>query len=189
VKLIYALNETGHSSQVLTAAAILCEIAKCSIATWAQNDSCMKMKWPPSQNSIRDRKSTFSVEKTERSFLASRHYDTFKRTVLPSAKHRLMVENKIDFARTNGREPVKWSMSGELDGASPRKLERDHVRINPRPLHGNSMRKSGLMQSPIRVEKVYDNHQKLGEETLKTSNVGFRESYIKDWNRGRSKRV
>jgi len=189
VKLIFAFNGTGHSSQVLTAATILCEIASCSNATKAQNDSCVRIKWPPSQNNIRDRKSTLAVVKTERSFLASRHFDTFKRTVLPSAKHRLMSEKKTDFAHTNGREPVKQSLSAELGGASPGKLERDHVRINPRQLHGNSLRTSSLMQSPIRVERVYDNHQKIGKETLKTSNVGIGESYIKDWSRGRSKRV
>lgn len=185
----HVMSKTGHSSQLVTAAAILCEMSSSSNALQEQSSTCDRVRWAPAQTSTRDHESISPVGKTGRLPPASGHHDAFRRTAPPSMKHKLTSEKKTDFVhpQNTGRESGKRSWSAELDGASPRKVERDCTRENQRLLHGSPLRPSGLMHSPKRLEKVCDSHSKLGRETLKASSVDFRESYINDWSRGRSK--
>lgn len=182
--------ETGHSPQLMAAAAILWEMASSGNDIEAQKDTGARIKSPPSQKHSKDQKST-SIDKQERLFLASRHHDTFKRLAPPSTRHKLITEKKNDFVHSSnlGGESGTWFLSCEGGGASTSKLERDHVRTNPRLVHGNSMMLSSRMHSPTRAEKAYDSHLNLGKETLKAASVGFGENYIKGWSRGTSKRV
>ncbi|EHA8591888.1 hypothetical protein COCNU_contig68963466G000010 [Cocos nucifera] len=137
---------------------------------------------------MKARKSSSSMDKSESSFLMGRHHDPVGSTGLPSVRHKMMSEDKNDVIHMNntGRASVRWSVP--LEGvASPSKLERD-LTVGTRPLHSYATKPSTPMPSPVQGEKGFDNRQKLRKATV-TSSVTFRGSYIKDWNRGRSKRV
>ncbi|XP_008796280.2 uncharacterized protein LOC103711753 [Phoenix dactylifera] len=184
------ISKPGYSPRVLLAAEILCEMGRRSNVLKIRSHNSGGMKWPktPSQKPMKARKSTSSMDKTENSFLMGRHHDPVGSPGLPSAKHKMMSENKNDLTHMNntGRGSVRWSVP--LEGVtSPSKLERDPT-ISTRPLHSYATRPSSLMPTPIQGEKGWDNRQKLRKATV-ASSVTFRGSYIKDWNRGRSKRV
>lgn len=168
--------KAGNSPEVLSAAAILCDIANSSNALRQQNDTYERQQ--------KDHKPS-PLEKTERLTLAPRHHVSFKQTGLPSMKRKMIGETGTEFLRSHNvdRESAKRSLFAEAGGAS-----RDCARENQSLLHQNSTRPSGLMQPPMRGEKAYDNHPRHGKETLKGSWVGFREDYVNNWSRGRSKR-
>lgn len=162
----------------------------CSAVIKTRSHDGGRIKWPKtsSQKTMKARKSPSSIDKTEFSFLTGRHHDPVGSTGLAPATHKLMSEKKSDFMHMNntGRGPVRWSVP--VDGAAyPSKLERDPT-ISTRPLHGSATRPPSLMSSSARGEKGLDNQQKLRKATVPSS-VTFGGSCIKDWNKGRSKRV
>ncbi|XP_029121343.1 uncharacterized protein [Elaeis guineensis] len=184
------ISKPGYSPRVLLAAEILCEMGRCSNAVKTRSHNSGGIKWPktPSQKPMKARKSSFSMDKSESSFLMGRHHDPVGSTGLPSVKHKMMSEDKNDLTHMNntGRGSVRWSVP--LEGVtSPSKLEKD-LTVGTRPLHSYATKPSTLMPSPVQGEKGFDNRQKLRKATV-TSSVTFRGSYIKDWNRGRCKRV
>ncbi|XP_010915772.1 uncharacterized protein [Elaeis guineensis] len=184
------ISKPGYSPMVLLAAEILCEMGHCSNAIKTRSHDSGRIKWPKtsSQKTMKARKSTSSMDKTESSFLTGRHHDPVRSTGLPFVKRKLMSEKKSDFIHMNnsGRGPVRWSTPVE-GVASPIKLERDVI-ISTRPLHSNAIRPPSLTSSPARGEKGCDNQQKLRKSAV-TSSVTFGGSCIKDWNKGRTKRV
>ncbi|XP_020259359.1 uncharacterized protein LOC109835760 isoform X1 [Asparagus officinalis] len=181
----------GRSSELLAAASILCEIASCSHAKKAQKDTFMRAKCAFMEKKSKYLNTSSSVERTERLFLAPRNHESFKRAAIPSSRvHKLISEQQREFTHTDNvsREPVKWFVSAEAGCASSTKLEKNHTKTNNRVLHGNSIKQSGLMPSPIKVENVYGSHLKLGKEKLKASSVIFEENSTKDRSRVKSQR-
>lgn len=186
-----SMPDTGHSPRLLAAATILHEMSRCSNSVRNLNDNGGRMKWSkaPLPITMKSCKSITSLEKPDRLFVASRHHDPIKPTDL-SMKQKEINEKRTDFTHTSnpGREPVRWSFSGEGSGVSE-KPERVHLTVNQKLLHGSSVKPLGLMSSPARVGKAYDDQQKLRKAALKASSAAFGGTYIKDWSRGRSKRV
>ncbi|KAJ6810363.1 uncharacterized protein M6B38_159085 [Iris pallida] len=184
-------SNPGDSPGLLAAAAILCEMASRSNGTRTQNDPDRRIELPkaPLPNSPKACNSMTSLKIPDGLFMSSRHYDPIKQTDL-SMKCKLLNQKKNNFTRTNnvGREPVRWSFTTEYSDAR-RKLEKIHPTKDQTLLHGNSTRPSGLMSSPMRVEKVYDDQQKLRKAALKALSTALGGTYIKDWNRARSKRL
>ncbi|KAJ6849086.1 uncharacterized protein M6B38_271410 [Iris pallida] len=184
-------SNPGHSPGLLTAAAILCEMASCSNGTRTENDTGRRIELPKAllPNTTKACNLMTSLDKPDRLFMASRHHDPIKRNDLPM-KHKLVNEKKTDFTHMNnaGREPLRWSFITE-GSDSRRKVEKVNQTKDQKLLHGNSIRPPGLMPSPTRVEKVYDDQQKLRKAALKASSTALGGTYIKDWNRGRSKRL
>ncbi|XP_008795013.2 uncharacterized protein LOC103710877 isoform X2 [Phoenix dactylifera] len=184
------ISKQGSLRGELHAAEILYAMRHCSNAIKNRSHDSGRIKWPKtsSQKTMKARKSASPMDKTEFSFLAGRHHDPVGSSGPAFVRHKLMSEKKKDFMHMNntGRGPARWSVPAE-GIASPSKLEKDPA-ISTRPSHSSAIRPPSLMSSPARGEKGCDNQQKLRKATV-TSSVTFGGSCIKDWNKGRSKRV
>ncbi|XP_072998841.1 uncharacterized protein [Typha latifolia] len=181
-------SKPGHSPRVLRAAAILCEMASCcsgAMKTHKCTSGGMKPFNPPPQKTMKAHKPLSSFDKTDRPFLTARYNDSVRSTVKHKSSERT---DHSPHTNISGRGPVRWPVPTE-GSASPGKLERD-LTVSVRQFHSNTIRPPNLIKSSqARIEKDYDNQQKLRKATLTTSSLAYGGTYIRDWNRARNKRI
>lgn len=166
-------------------------MANCSNSTKSQKHDGGGIKWPktPSEKTMKARKPLSSFDKSETSSLASPSHDSIRSTFLLSPKHKLS-NRKNDFGPTNnsGRGPVRWSSSPIEGNSSPLKLEKDQT-LNMRQLCSDSVRPSNLMLLHERMERSYENQQKLRKAKLTAPSFGFGTNYGGEWSRAKNRRV
>ncbi|KAJ0962933.1 hypothetical protein J5N97_028055 [Dioscorea zingiberensis] len=174
--------KSGYSQRVLAAAETLCEMASSSNAIRArnQNDGILRrLKAAPEKTIVKSRKSIFPMGKQYEPILAVRPHDSIKTTGVSSTKQKSVAEKNSIHINSIGRSPVRSSVSSE--GASLCKLERELSTHHLKPLLGNSFKlSSSPMHSVSRFERDYDSPQKSRH---------FGGTSIKDWSRGKSKRL
>ncbi|KAL6889036.1 hypothetical protein ACP4OV_010062 [Aristida adscensionis] len=172
------------SPKVLRAAEILCDMRRSTEAWSAQGYSNGAIKWPksPSEKVMKARKPSSPFGAAESSS-GSRNSDATRNGNNHSTKNNL-VDRKNDSARLNnpGKGPIRWPVPIE-DGASPLRSERGSMPDARQP-HSNGGRHPVQASSQSRLEKEYENQQKLRKATL-TSSLGSGG----DWNRERNRRM
>ncbi|XP_020574980.1 uncharacterized protein LOC110021004 isoform X2 [Phalaenopsis equestris] len=177
-----------YSSELLSAAETLLEMAYSSESMTATKHSNGRLRWPktPSMKTMKARKSSTSLDKPDRSFRSPVHNDPIKQSNTPSAKHQPTSERKTNFIRpcSSGRETVRWSSIPMSAASSPHKLGKD---LNLRSPHGNSTFRPLLAPFSSRADKTYDNQ--IRKAPAKPPSVAFEGSSIRDWIRGRNKRI
>lgn len=177
-----------YSPEVLSAAEILFEMSRSSESMIAAKHSSGRIRWPktPSMKTMKARKSSTSLDKPDRSFPSAGHNDLIKQANITSAKHQPATEKKANFIRPSGsgREAIRWSSIPMSASSSPQKLDKD---LNQRLPHGNSSFKPLLTPFSSRADKPYDNQ--IRKAPTKPSSVAFEGSSIRDWIRGRNKRL
>ncbi|KAM0939399.1 hypothetical protein DsansV1_C20g0162761 [Dioscorea sansibarensis] len=175
--------KSGHSQRVLAAAETLCEIASSSNAIKTRNQNDGNLRWlkvAPQKTIMKSRKSVFSVGKTDDPILTARPHDPIKTTCISSTKQKPIAEKNATHMNNIGRSPVRSSLS--LEGTSLCKLEREPSTHHLKPLLGSNMLKpsSSPIHSVPRFERDFDSLQKSRH---------FGGTSIKDWSRGRSKKL
>lgn len=160
-----------------------------SESTTAAKHCSGRLRWPktPSMKTMKARKSSTSSEKPDRSFPTAGHNDLIKQANAPPAKHQQTSVRRTNFIcqSSSGREAVRWSSIPMSAASSPHKLDKD---LNLRLPHGNNNTFRPLL-TPIqsRADKAYDNQ--IRKAPAKASSVTFEGSSIRDWIRGRNKRL
>ncbi|XP_062223578.1 uncharacterized protein LOC133922311 isoform X2 [Phragmites australis] len=173
-----------ESPKILRAAEILCDMR--STESWsAQGYSNGTIKWPksPSEKVMKARKPS-SPFGTAESSSGSRNSDATRNGNNHSTKK--VVDRKNDSTRLNnpgkGPGPIRWPVPIE-DTVSPVRSERGSMPDMRQP-HGNGGRHPIQVSSQARLEKEFENQQKLRKATL-TSSLGS----TGDWNRERNRRM
>lgn len=189
VFLIFSSDKAVYSPEMLYAAEILFEMACSSESMSAAKHCSGRLRWPktPSMKTMKARKSSTSSEKLDRSFPAAGRNDLIKQANVPSSKHQQTSERRTNFIRpsSSGREAVRWSSIPMSTASSPPKLDKD---LNLRLPHGDSSTCRPLLApTQSRADKAYDNH--IRKAPAKPSSVTFEGSSIRDWIRGRNKRL
>ncbi|CAN6231161.1 unnamed protein product [Urochloa humidicola] len=169
------------SPKIQRAAEILCDMRRSTESWTAQGYSNGAIKWPksPSEKVMKARKAT-SQFGTAESSSGSRNNDATWNGSHHSTKK---VDRKNDSGRLNNPSKgiIRWPVPIE-DGASPVRSERG-LMLDTRQPHGNGGRHPVQASSQARLEKEYENQQKLRKATL-TSSLGSA-----DWNRERNRRM
>ncbi|CAN6272193.1 unnamed protein product [Urochloa humidicola] len=169
------------SPKIQRAAEILCDMRRSTESWTAQGYSNGAIKWPksPSEKVMKARKAT-SQFGTAESSSGSRNNDATWNGSHHSTKK---VDRKNDSGRLNNpsKGTIRWPVPIE-DGASPVRSERG-LMLDTRQPHGNGGRHPVQASSQARLEKEYENQQKLRKATL-TSSLGSA-----DWNRERNRRM
>lgn len=184
---VFFPDKTAYSSELLCAAEILIEIASSSESIMAAKHATGRLSWPkaPSMKTMKARKSSVSLDKSEGSFPSAGQNDLIKQVNLPSAKHQPTSERKTNFIRpcsSSGREAVRWSSIPISTASPPHKLDK-----NLRLPHGNSTFRPLLAPFSSRSDRAYDNQ--IRKAPAKPSSVAFEGSSIRDWIRGKNKRL
>ncbi|KAG8070399.1 hypothetical protein GUJ93_ZPchr0006g45488 [Zizania palustris] len=176
----FLLRTPQASPKVLHAAEILCDMRSTSDAWSAQGYGNGTMKGPksPSEKAMKARKPSSPFGTTESSS-GSRNSDVARTRNNHSKK---IVDVKNDSVRMNnpGKGSIRWPVPIE-DGAPPVKPERSLMLDTRQQTHGNAARHPVQV---ARLEKEYENQQKLRKATL-TSSLGS----TGDWSRDRNKRM
>lgn len=171
------------SPKIQRAAEILCDMRRSTESWSAQGYSNGAIKWPksPSEKVMKARKPSSQLGTAESSS-GSRNNDATWNGSNQSTKK--IVDRKNDSARMNhpGKGTIRWPVPIE-DGASPVRSERGHM-LDTRQPHGTGGRHPVPVSSQARLEKEYENQQKLRKATL-TSSLGS----AGDWNRERNRRM
>ncbi|XP_034580648.1 uncharacterized protein [Setaria viridis] len=171
------------SPKIQRAAEILCDMRRSTESWSAQGYSNGAIKWPksPSEKVMKARKAS-SQFGTAESSSGSRNNDAPWNGSNHSTKK--IVDRKNDSARLNNpsKGTIRWPVPIE-DGASPVRSERGLMLDTKQP-HGNGGRHPVQVSSQARLEKEYENQQKLRKATL-TSSLGS----AGDWNRERNRRM
>ncbi|TVU33373.1 hypothetical protein EJB05_25186 [Eragrostis curvula] len=177
------LRTPQASPRVLRAAEILCDMRRSTEAWSAQGYSNGAIKWPksPSEKAMKARKPS-SPFCTAESSSGSRNSDAARNGNNQSSKK--ILDRKNDSTRLNnlGKGSIRWPVPIE-DSASPVRSERGFL-LDTRQPHGNGGRLPSQAPSQARLEKEYENQQKLRKATL-TSSLGS----SGDWNRERNRRM
>lgn len=178
------MSSQAASPRTLRAAEILCDMRRSTEQWNAQGYSNGAIKWPksPSERAMKARKPS-SPFGTAESSSGSRNSDATRNGNSQSSKK--IVDRKNDSARLNnnpGKGSIRWPVPIE-DSASPVRSERGVTQDTRQP-HGNGGRLPGQVSSQARLEKEYENQQKLRKATL-TSSLGP----AGDWNRERNRRT
>ncbi|CAL4970136.1 unnamed protein product [Urochloa decumbens] len=165
------------------AAEILCGMRRSTESWNVQGYSNGAIKWPksPSEKVMKARKAS-SQFGTAESSSGSRNNDATWNGSHHSTKK--IVDRKNDSTRLNNpsKGTIRWPVPIE-DGASPVRSERG-LMLDTRQPHGNGGRHPVQASSQARLEKEYENQQKLRKATL-TSSLGS----AGDWNRERNRRM
>ncbi|KAJ1254078.1 hypothetical protein BS78_K123300 [Paspalum vaginatum] len=180
----HSLLKTPQASpKVQRAAEILCDMKRSTESWSAQGYSNGAIKWPksPSEKVMKARKPSPQFGTAESSS-GSRNNDATWNGSNHSTKK--IVDRKNDSVRLNnpGKGTIRWPVPIE-DGASPVRSERGLI-VDTRQPHGNGGRHPVQVSSLARLEKEYENQQKLRKATL-TSSLGS----AGDWNRERNRRT
>ncbi|KAL6629445.1 hypothetical protein ACP70R_029210 [Stipagrostis hirtigluma subsp. patula] len=181
----HSLLKTPQASpKVLRAAEILCDMRRSTEVWSTQGYSNGATKWPklPSEKAMKARKPSSPFGTTGESSSGSRNSDATRSGNNHSTKN--VVDRKNDSSRLNnpGKGPIRWPVPIE-DGASPLRSERGST-PDMRQSHSNGGRHPIQASSQSRLEKEYENQQKLRKATL-TSSLGS----AGDWNRERNRRI
>ncbi|KAG0499249.1 hypothetical protein HPP92_003940 [Vanilla planifolia] len=163
------------SSEEISAAITLLEMASCSDSLKASNTTHGKIRWPkaPSTKPMKARKSFPSSARLD---------DLIKQASTLSAKHQVANERKTDFPHLKGsvREAARWSSIPMGTASSANDLEKDLS-------HSLPPETNSFMPSPsCRNDKAYD---KQVRKVPAKPPASFEGSSIKDWIRGKSKRL
>ncbi|CAL5022749.1 unnamed protein product [Urochloa decumbens] len=165
------------------AAEILCGMRRSTESWNVQGYSNGAIKWPksPSEKVMKARKASPQFGTAESSS-GSRNNDPTWNGSHHSTKK--VVDRKNDSTRLNNpsKGTIRWPVPIE-DGASPVRSERG-LMLDTRQPHGNGGRHPVQASSQARLEKEYENQQKLRKATL-TSSLGS----AGDWNRERNRRM
>jgi hypothetical protein len=142
------------------------------------------MKWPKSPpEKVKARKPS-SPFGTAESSSGSRNSDAIRTGNGHSTKK--IVDRKNDSASMSnpgpGKGSIRWPVPIE-DAASPVRPEKG-LTLDTRQTHGNATRHPVHVSSQARLEKEYENQQKLRKATL-ASSLGSGG----DWNRERNRRM
>ncbi|XP_020677307.1 uncharacterized protein LOC110095923 isoform X1 [Dendrobium catenatum] len=176
-----------YSSELLSAAETLFEMACISDPMIASKHSNGRIRWPktPSMKTMKARKSSNSIDKPDRSFPIAGHNNLIKQANIPTAKHQPANDRKTNFIRpsSSGRETVRWSSIPMSTSSSPHKLEKD---LNQRLPQGNTTFRPLLPPFSSRADKTYESQ--IRKAPAKPPSVAFEGSSIRDWIRGRNKR-
>lgn len=180
----HSLLKTPQASpKVQRAADILCDMKRSTESWGAQGYSNGAIKWPksPSEKVMKARKPS-SQFVTAESSSGSRNNDATWNGSNHSTKK--IVDRKNDSVRFNnpGKGTIRWPVPIE-GSASPVRSERG-LMLDMRQPHGNGGRHPVQVSSQARLEKEYENQQKLRKATL-TSSLGS----AGDWNRERNRRT
>ncbi|XP_039836272.1 uncharacterized protein LOC120697182 isoform X2 [Panicum virgatum] len=180
----HSLSKTPQvSPKIQRAAEILCDMRRSTESWSAQGYSNGAIKWPksPSEKVMKARKPSSQLGTAESSS-GSRNNDATWNGSSHSTKK--VVDRKNDSARLNNpsKGTIRWPVPIE-DGASPVRSERG-LMLDTRQPHGNGGRHPMQVSSQARLEKEYENQQKLRKATL-TSSLGS----AGDWNRERNRRM
>uniref|UniRef100_A0A0A9DF05 Uncharacterized protein n=1 Tax=Arundo donax TaxID=35708 RepID=A0A0A9DF05_ARUDO len=180
----HSLLKTPHASpKVLQAAETLCDMRRSTESWSAQGYSNGAIKWPksPSDKVMKARKPS-SPFGTAESSSGSRNSDATRNGSNHCTKK--IFDRKNDSACLNnpGKGSIRWPVPIE-DTASPVRPERGSMPDTRQP-HGNSGRHQVQVSSQARLEKDYENQQKMRKATL-TSSLGS----AGDWNRERNRRM
>jgi len=171
------------SPKIQRAAEILCDMRRSTESWSAQGYSNGAIKWPksPSEKVMKARKPSTQLGIAESSS-GSRNNDATWNGSSHSTKK--VVDRKNDSARLNNpsKGTIRWPVPIE-DGASPVRSERG-LMLDTRQPHGNGGRHPIQVSSQARLEKEYENQQKLRKATL-TSSLGS----AGDWNTERNRRM
>lgn len=175
------LKTPQASRKVLRAAETLCDM-KSSTEGWSaqgySNRTIKLPKSPPEKVKVRKPSSPFG---TAESSSGSRNSDA----ALTGNGHstKKIVDRKNDSACMSnpGKGSIRWPVPIE-DAASPVRPEKA-LTPDARQTHGNAARHPIHVSSQARLEKEYENQQKLRKATL-ASSLGSG-----DWNRERSRRM
>ncbi|XP_066330043.1 uncharacterized protein [Miscanthus floridulus] len=177
------LKTSQVSPKIQRAAEILCDMKRSTESWSGQGYSNGAIKWPksPSEKVMKARKPSSQFGTTESSS-GSRNNDATWNGSSHSTKK--IVDRKNDSVRLNnpGKGTIRWPVPVE-DSASPVRSERG-LMVDTRQPHGNGGRHPVQVSSQARLEKEYDNQQKLRKATL-TSSLGS----AGDWNRERNRRM
>ncbi|PKA63381.1 hypothetical protein AXF42_Ash005276 [Apostasia shenzhenica] len=156
-----------HSTEQVLAADILCEIACCPDPMQDAKSSTDRIRWPkpPSMKTMKARKLLPSIDKPHQSFTTVACSNSIKKAGLPFSKHHLG-------AVRSDRDSVRWSSVASGATSPLSKLDEGlNSRLPPFPSH---------------ADKVYQNQQRKPPPMLA---VAFEGSSIRDWIRGRSRRL
>jgi hypothetical protein len=179
----HSLLKTQVSPKIQRAAEILCDMRRSTESWSAQGYSNGAIKWPksPSEKVMKARKPSSQLGTAESSS-GSRNNDATWNGSSHSTKK--IVDRKNDSVRLNNpsKGTIRWPVPIE-DGASPVRSERG-LMLDTRQPHGNGGRHPVQVSSQARLEKEYENQQKLRKATL-TSSLGS----AGDWNRERNRRT
>ncbi|WVZ77056.1 hypothetical protein U9M48_024958 [Paspalum notatum var. saurae] len=180
----HSLLKTPQASpKVQRAAEILCDMKRSTESWSTQGYSNGAIKWPksPSEKVMKARKPSPQFGTAESSS-GSRNNDAAWNGSSQSTKK--IVDRKNDPVRLNnpGKGTIRWPVPIE-DGASPVRSERG-LMLDTRQPHGNGGKHPVQVSSQARLEKEYENQQKLRKATL-TSSLGS----SGDWNRERNRRT
>jgi len=179
----HSLLKTPQASRkVLRAAETLCDMRRSTECWSAQGYSNGTMKWPKSPpEKVKARKPS-SPFGTAESSSGSRNSDAARTGNGHSTKK--IVDRKNDSACMSnpGKGSIRWPVPIE-DAASPVRPEKG-LALDTRQTHGNAARHPTHVSSQARLEKEYENQQKLRKATL-ASSLGSGG----DWNRERNRRM
>ncbi|XP_062218792.1 uncharacterized protein LOC133918760 isoform X2 [Phragmites australis] len=179
----HSLLKTSQASPILHAAETLCDMRRSTESWSAQGYSNGAIKWPksPSEKVMKARKPS-SPFGTAESSSGSHNSDATRNGNNHSTKK--IVDRKNDSARLNnpGKGPIRWPVPIE-DTTYPVRPERGSM-LDMRQPHGNGGRHPVQVSSQARLEKEYENQQKMRKATL-ASSLGS----AGDWNRERNRRM
>uniref|UniRef100_A0A804PGS4 Uncharacterized protein n=1 Tax=Zea mays TaxID=4577 RepID=A0A804PGS4_MAIZE len=179
------LKTSQVSPKIQHAAEILCDMRRSIESLSGQGYSNGVIKWPksPSEKVMKARKPSSQFGITESSS-GSRNNDATWNGSSHSTKK--FCDRKNDSACLNypGKETIRWPVPVE-GGASPVRSSERGPMLDMRQPHGNGGRHPVQVPSQVaRLEKEYENQQKLRKATL-TSSLGP----PGDWSRERNRRV
>uniref|UniRef100_A0ACD6AQ59 Uncharacterized protein n=1 Tax=Avena sativa TaxID=4498 RepID=A0ACD6AQ59_AVESA len=179
----HSLLKTPQASRkILRAAETLCDMRRSTECWSAQGYSNGTIKWPKSPpEKVKARKPS-SPFGTAESSSGSRNSDAARTGNGHSTKK--IVDRKNDSACMSnpGKGSIRWPVPIE-DAASPVRPEKG-LALDTRQTHGNAARHPTHVSSQARLEKEYENQQKLRKATL-ASSLGSGG----DWNRERNRRM
>lgn len=179
----HSLLKTPQASRkILRAAETLCNMRRSTEGWSTQGYSNGTMKWPKSPpEKVKARKPS-SPFGTAESSSGSRNSDAARTGNGHSTKK--IVDRKNDSACVSnpGKGSIRWPVPTE-DAASPVRPEKG-LTLDTRQTHGNAARHPIHVSSQARLEKEYENQQKLRKATL-ASSLGSGG----DWNRERNRRM
>ncbi|PWZ28361.1 hypothetical protein Zm00014a_020496 [Zea mays] len=180
----YSLLKTSQvSPKIQCAAEILCDMRRSTESWIGQGYSNGTIKWPksPPEKAMKARKPSSQFGTTESSSGSRNNEATWNGS---SHSTKKIVDRNNDSARLNnpGKGTIRWPVPVE-DNASPVRSERG-LMVDMRQPHGNGGRHLVQVSSQTRLEKEYENQQKLRKATL-TSSLGS----AGDWNREKNRRM
>ncbi|CAM0945917.1 unnamed protein product [Alopecurus aequalis] len=176
------LKTPQASRKILRAAETLCDMRRSTEGWSAQGYSNGTMKWPKSPpEKVKARKPS-SPFGTAESSSGSRNSDAARTGNGHSTKKILDRKNDSACMSNPGKGSIRWPVPIE-DTASPVRPEKG-LTLDTRQTHGNAARHPVHVSSQARLEKEYENQQKLRKATL-ASSLGAGG----DWNRERNRRI